>query len=394
MVASSALFGRAPAPARKAKRSANALPPRSPSGSDTNAGTLDAPFAIIKTAVELVVAGDTIYLHEGTHTPTHNIQITKSGTTNAPYTIAAYNGEKVVVDGEELPHTPGELGDTIPRSDRGIFHIEADYWVFDGLEIIRGPYAIYADNSNHNTYLNLITRDNYETGTPFFADVSASRRRSSRRPSKQGETSSNLVENLDSYSNHDPRKNGGSADGLAVKQGFGEGNVIRGSRLWDNVDDGVDFIEFRSPVTVKTTYAWGNGFNRWGFELFEGDGNGFKLGGGDKDIMEPAAHVITNCIAFSNAAAGSNTRTGMQLDEPGYTVTLTSNIAVSNGIDTSLTDEANASSNSWDSGSWSDASFASLDSSILTGARAANGSIAALSSLLPANDAEIGAYYV
>ncbi|KAL1707565.1 pectin lyase fold/virulence factor [Schizophyllum commune] len=208
----------------------------------------------------------------------------------------------------------------------------------------------------------------------------------------QGETSYNLVENLDSYGNHDPRKNGESADGLAVKQGFGEGNVIRGSRLWDNVDDGADFIELRPPVTVETTYAWGSWFNRWGFEPFEGDGNGFKLGGGDKDIMEPAAHP--GDMVLTRNTAWNNPRTGMQFDEPGYTVTLTSNIAVSNGIDSSLTNEANASSNSWDSGSLCDASFASLDSSILTGARAANGSIAASSFLLPAIGAEIGAYYV
>ncbi|KAI0768189.1 pectin lyase fold/virulence factor [Trametes elegans] len=199
MVTLSTLFGRAPAPAWKSK-----LTPRtkrattifvSPSGSDSNAGTLDAPLASINAAVELATAGNTIYLREGTHTPTENIQITKSGTADAPYTVAAYNGEKVVADREELPY----------------------------------------------------------------------------------------------YGNHDPRKNGESADGLAVKQGFGEGNVIRGSRLWNNVDDGMDFIEFRSPVTVETTYAWGNGFN---------------AGGGDKDIVEPAAHVITNCIAFSNAAGG------------------------------------------------------------------------------------------
>ncbi|KAI4519404.1 hypothetical protein K525DRAFT_287209 [Schizophyllum commune Loenen D] len=176
----------------------------------------------------------------------------------------------------------------------------------------------------------------------------------------QGETSYNLVENLDSYGNHDPRKNGESADGLARKQGFGEGNVIRGSRLWNNVD-GVDFIEFRSPLTVETTYAWGNGFNRWGFEPFEGDGNGFKLGGGDKVIMEPAAHITATTLQCAGAL---------------------------------IVLQANASSNSWDSGSWSDASFTSLDSSILTGARAANGSIAASSFLLPAIGAEIGAYYV
>lgn len=46
---------------------------------------------------------------------------------------------------------------------------------------------------------------------------------------------------LDSYRNRDPRKNGESADGFAVKEGSGTGNVLRGARLWDNVDDGLDF---------------------------------------------------------------------------------------------------------------------------------------------------------
>ena len=112
--------------------------------------------------------------------------------------------------------------------------------------------------------------------------------------------------------------------------------------------------EFKSAVIIENTYSWGNGFNRWNFEDFEGDGNGFKLGGGDASDKGPAAHVITNCIAFSNAAGGfvdnsqpgdmtltrntawNNTRAGVQFDEPGYTVTLTGNIAVSNGDDTTL----------------------------------------------------------
>lgn len=62
--------------------------------------------------------------------------------------------------------------------------------------------------------------------------------------------------------------------------------------------------EFKSPITVKNTYAWGNGFNRWGFNPFEGDGNGFKLGGGDEADRAPAAHVITNSISWLNAAGG------------------------------------------------------------------------------------------
>ena len=49
-----------------------------------------------------------------------------------------------------------------------------------------------------------------------------------------------MVLYLDSYGNRDPRKNGESADGFAVKSGSGNGNVLRGARIWNNVDDGID----------------------------------------------------------------------------------------------------------------------------------------------------------
>lgn len=56
----------------------------------------------------------------------------------------------------------------------------------------------------------------------------------------EGASSNNIVLYLDSYRNRDPRKNGESADGFACKSGSGTGNVLRGARLWDNVDDGLD----------------------------------------------------------------------------------------------------------------------------------------------------------
>jgi hypothetical protein len=62
----------------------------------------------------------------------------------------------------------------------------------------------------------------------------------------------NTVIYLDSYLNRDPRKNGESADGFACKEGSGEGNVLRNSRLWNNVDDGLDLYMFGSPVTVSS----------------------------------------------------------------------------------------------------------------------------------------------
>lgn len=73
--------------------------------------------------------------------------------------------------------------------------------------------------------------------------------------------------------------------------------MLRNARLWDNVDDGLDLFMFASPVTIEEVYSWGNGYNRWGFSPFEGDGNGFKLGITDNP---PANHVIRNSIAFAN----------------------------------------------------------------------------------------------
>ncbi|KAK1492276.1 hypothetical protein CCUS01_14058 [Colletotrichum cuscutae] len=92
----------------------------SPAGTGT--GTLDAPYGSIQSAVGAAVAGDTIFLRGGTYAPTANVQIAKSGTRTQPITVRAYPGEKVVVDGENMPGTPKALDEALPNSERGIFH--------------------------------------------------------------------------------------------------------------------------------------------------------------------------------------------------------------------------------------------------------------------------------
>ncbi|CAE7129714.1 unnamed protein product [Rhizoctonia solani] len=363
----------------------------SPTGNDSAAGTLAAPLKSIQKAVDKAAAGDTIYLRGGTYALTTNIQITKSGTANAQYTLTNYQSEKAIINGEGLPYTPAPVGGSIPDKSRGILHIEGSYWRFIGLELINGPYGVYSRGASNNRYERLNVHDNYETGIQI-----------------QGSASNNLILNVDSFRNRDPRKNGESADGIGIKEGSGTGNIIRGSRVWDNVDDGIDFWEFLSPVTIENTYSWGNGFNRWGFSNFAGDGNGYKLGGGAKET--PVAHVVKNSMAFNNAAGGfvDNTQPGKMVisrntawnniagagfDFADSTPTITGNIAVLNKVNSQLKG-GSASGNSWQSGSWSNSSFVSLDSSILTGPRATNGAIRASSFLIPKSGAAIGASYV
>ncbi|KAH6725047.1 pectate lyase [Leptodontidium sp. 2 PMI_412] len=365
----------------------------SPSGSDSAAGTLAAPYKSIQVAVNKAVAGDTIYLRAGTYSPTTNIQIkSKSGTASAPITLSSYSGEKVIIDGEGLPYTPAALDASLPAASRGILHIEkANYWKFYGLELINGPYGVYAVDSSNNYYERLITRDNYETGFQM-----------------QGASAKNTILYLDSYGNRDPRKNGESADGFACKEGSGEGNILKGARLWNNVDDGLDLWEFKSGITIEDTISWGNGVNRWGFSDFQGDGNGFKLGGGDAADKGPANHVITNCIAFSNAAKGftDNSQPGnfvltrntaWKNGDSGFkmataTSTLKANIAVNNAnSQTSFSGTQTQTGNSWQSGTWNDASFKSTSSSAVTGARASNGKVVGSDFLIPTSGAAIGA---
>jgi hypothetical protein len=356
-------------------------------GSDSNPGTLSAPLKTIQRAVDLAQPGTTIQVRGGTYAPSSNIQLLKSGSAGQPITLRGYNGERVVIDGENMPYTPGAVGSSIPRAQRGAVHIEGDHWRLIGLEIIHGPYGVFALDTGDNVFDRLVTRDNYESGFHL-----------------QGASANNQILNLDSHGNRDPRKNGESADGLAVKEGSGTGNVVRGARLWNNSDDGLDFWMFdASPILVENTLAWGNGFNRWNLPDYQGDGNGFKMGGNGV----AADHTVRNSMAWDNSAGGfvdnnnpgrmrierctawRNPRTGFAFNRSSST--LTKNLAVANGTNASLGTTSTGSGNSWDiGGTWT---LAGTDASTITGPRTASGAIPSSTFLRPGNGADVGARF-
>ncbi|MFD0206687.1 MULTISPECIES: right-handed parallel beta-helix repeat-containing protein [Saccharothrix] len=357
-----------------------------PDGDDGNPGTLAAPLRTIQRGVDLAQPGYTIYLRGGTYAPSTNVQLLKNGTASQPITLRNHGTERVVIDGENMPHTPGAVGSSIPRAERGAVHIEGDHWRLIGLEIIHGPYGVFGLDVNNTVFDRLVTRDNYESGLHL-----------------QGASSNNQIINLDAYGNRDPRKNGESADGLAIKEGSGSGNVVRGARLWHNSDDGLDYWMFSSPILLENSLAWGNGFNRWNLPDFTGDGNGFKLGGNGV----AANHTVRNTMTWDNAAGGfvdnnnpgqhrierstawDNPKTGFQFDRSDST--LTKNLAAGNGTNVSLGSNSSGSGNSWDlGGSWS---FVSTNPSTITGPRNTDGSIPSSTFLRPSNGADVGARF-
>ena len=73
----------------------------SPTGNNSNSGTLTNPFQTISYAYTKAVAGDIIYLRAGTYRETVAL-VGKSGTYNKPITLTAYNAENAILSGLDV----------------------------------------------------------------------------------------------------------------------------------------------------------------------------------------------------------------------------------------------------------------------------------------------------
>ncbi|QFQ96391.1 pectate lyase [Streptomyces phaeolivaceus] len=331
--------------------------------------------ASLESAVAKAVAGTTIQVRGGTYRPTRTLKSTADGTASARITLTAYGSEKVRIDGSALPAGSWLAG------------IYGDYWTVSGLTFQNSPaQGFVATSSVGGVFQNLVTADNGDSGFTLRGDG----------------TTDNLVRNLDSHGNYDAANHGRNADGIAVKFGSGTGNRITGARLYDNADDGLDLWQFSSSVTIDHSWAFGNGKNRWNDSAFEGNGNGFKLGGGGVSV----AHLVNNNEAWDNTLHGftENSNTGAILlnrntayanKENGFyfatgKARLARNLAVGNGTAKAKLGRSTVSAaNNWDSGVTSP-SFRSTDASTAYGARGSDGSLPATTFLTTGSTA-IGA---
>ncbi|HVU37217.1 MAG TPA: right-handed parallel beta-helix repeat-containing protein [Opitutales bacterium] len=270
-----------------------------PTGSDTNAGTLAAPFATISRAQSAASAGDTVYLRGGTYTLA-NAQITqtdsnyayvnyldKSGTAGHPISYVAYPGETPVFDFSQV--RPDALRVCA-------FYVKGSYLNFQDFEIIGVQITIATVHTqsecirvegSNNTLTRLKMHDGMGIGIYIIRHAGG-----------------NLVENCDAHDN-----TGLDSGSIGNIDGFGchvlagaANNVFRGCRAWTNSDDGFDCINCAEPVLFDHCWSYNNGWQG-------GDGNGFKIGGWGST---PAAslpspiprHTVIFCLSAGNKAHG------------------------------------------------------------------------------------------
>ncbi|MFZ5988756.1 MAG: right-handed parallel beta-helix repeat-containing protein [Bacillota bacterium] len=266
----------------------------SPQGDDLNPGTKDKPFKTVHKAVQAAQPGTTIYLRGGIHSYNSTCNLSQSGTSAARISILAYPGEKPVLDFSTQPYGAANRA----------FNLTGNYWYIKGLEICyAGDNGIKLEGS-YNIIENCVFHHNGDSGIQLGFGHTTN--------NPDGTLCSyNQIINCDSYLNFDFDNAGSDADGFACKMHNGKGNKFIGCRAWRNSDDGWDLFETDWPVEIINCWTWHNGdkadfdaiyIQKMGKPMssFQGNGNGFKLGGNGSGGSSKGTHIVKNCVAFDN----------------------------------------------------------------------------------------------
>ena len=340
----------------------------SPSGNDANPGTLASPFLTILKGLNTITTSGTVYLRGGNYAQPTKLSLTRTGVTNGAIRLWAYPGETPVVN------SSGNSSDGIAISGR--------YYHLKGITVtLAGHNGI--NISGHSNLIEFCTAySNLNTGIHITGGSSGS-----TFPSY------NVILNCDAYLNYDPPV-GGNADGFSAKWNLGAGNEFRGCRAWWNSDDGWDLWMGTSAVVIDQSWAFYNGTNYWGNPSFNGNGQGFKLGGN----YIGAPHRLLRSVAFRNKSGGidqNNNNEGQTIDNNtswanygrnynlnhgtnGTPHIVRNNLSLAGGSSDSFRAGSQLTSNSWQvvtSPAVSASDVLSVDTSVATSPRNADGSL-------------------
>jgi len=268
-------------------------------GVDSNSGSSNSPFATVMRAQSVAASGDTVYLRGGTYflgnsnlTATNNPWAIVNNITKSGISYLAYPGELPIFDFHNVQ--PDGFRVTA-------FHVTASRCVFRGFDVVGVQVTIQTnhtqsecfrvDGGNNNLFQQLRMHDGMANG--WYLTKGAS----------------NLVLNCDAYNNKGLDSGSiGNTDGFGCHPSAGgRSNILYGCRSWFNSDDGYDCINAFESVRFENCWSFYNGY--WtNFSSTGGDGNGFKAGGygvsGGSVPLPVPRHLVQFCLAVQNRVNG------------------------------------------------------------------------------------------
>jgi parallel beta-helix repeat protein len=270
-----------------------------PNGNDVNVGSKDKPVETIKRAQELASSGDTVYIRGGVYSMRED-QIASYQHAYAYVTQLDKNGINYLAFPNETPVF--DYKNIKPANYRIVaFYVSGNNIRIKGLEVTGVQVTItthtqsecFEIQGSNNILEQLQLHDNMAIGVYILNG------------------SNNLILNCDAYRNWDSVSEGGkggNTDGFGCHAPIGNtNNIFRGCRAWFNSDDGFDLINSHEPVLIDHCWAFYNGYT----SDFVGraDGNGFKAGGYGKTALDKIPNPIPRntiqfCLAVGNKQSG------------------------------------------------------------------------------------------
>jgi len=276
-----------------------------PFGSDVSGtGTFSNPYATLQEAWDNhAAAGATIYMRGGLYEIDSYQRIDLAdGTSGNTIKIYNYPGEKpTIVPSSSYPET---------STDGGIYCYQVDYIHIRGIELAHFVQNRYGGYDSDYYWGGRNSLQFYQCNYCIAEIIDAHHCMFGITINGLGSTG-NLLLNCDAHDNHDPYTCGyeyGGVDGITIRvETPGTYHTMRGCRMWNNSDDGVDLWASTGLIIIDKCWSWHNGYREDGVTI-GGDGGGFKLGPVVNDpytgYENQHLRTITNNIAFNNRGNG------------------------------------------------------------------------------------------
>jgi len=230
----------------------------SPSGNNSNSGTINNPWKTINYSQNQLVAGDTLFVRNGVYV--ERVLIGNSGTSSNPISILAYQNENPIIDGQS----------TLPDDDwEGLLTLYGSYLHVSGFEIrnsnitgnVLGGVGILFDGGTHNKVSFMKIHHIREQGIIVEADNA-------------------IVEDCEIYdcalSNVNLDMSVAWANGISVAReqtnGITDNAIIRRCIVYNNYGEGIGVFEANN-VIVEDCISYDN----WTMNLYLSDATNCTL---------------------------------------------------------------------------------------------------------------------
>ncbi len=274
----------------------------SPSGSDSNAGTYEKPFASLMKAQDAASSGDTVYIMGGTY---KNFDIAASDSnynyihqfTKSNITYRAYSSKSVPVF---------DFSGTTTSKRVAAFHVKSGVKnvTFLCFKVQNVPVGSQKQSEcfriEGNATINQVTACNSNANGFYFCNHGTG---------KVIKCDAYNLYTSNSTSNSNTDGFGAHADGVTFQQ----------CRAWSCGDDGFDCLTSKGSNTFDTC---------WAYNMTKGgDSNGFKIGGyGTGTVPDTIpVHTVKYCLSACNASNGFYAN-----HQPGQAANWTYNTAAAN----------------------------------------------------------------